>query len=456
MEKTLEEKIHAWSLLGNKDDAQNYYWSEIFPKICLRAKKNLVSSLKKYHCLISLVGFSPIPLILTIKVLEPEFIVFICTKETLLQLDVIAEKAGLKPSQFKYFQVSGSQSEDVYSTIKLVIAEQKEKNIAIDITGGKKPMVYNAAVIGAFKGCDLFYVDFSEYDLELRRPKYGSEYLNFLSNPFEVFGDIELEKGKRLFNEGNYYAASQIFMDLLEKLPRNDEAVFLHELSLMFKDWDEYNFPPALEACQKAIKQMKRCKIYIQSLDSLKEKETILLQLIAGDPLTITLNHYFTSNRMAERNRFDFAAFLLYRTLEMAFSVQLEKKYGFNVNEPNYNIFGNEEDVAEKYNQAGVSIHKKGYKPEPLPSRLSFMNAYQLLFALKDPMVQGQHSGKVKRTAQIRNKSILAHGTSCITEQEFHESHQCFLPFLDYFITEHFDGAKLGEFSDKFSFFKID
>lgn len=455
MNKKFNEKIAHWNTITDQGTATTYYWQEIFPEILQRAKKRSAKFQKKYQSLISLVGFSPEPIVLTVKILEPEFVLFLYTRDSQSKLDIIVEKAGLKLANIRYLPVSGFESEDVYSAIKGFISESHDKNIAVDITGGKKIMVYSAAIAGAIMGCDLVYIDFDEYDVEKRRPKPGTEYLNFLSNPFEVFGDLELEKGKRLFNEGNYYAASQIFLDLLKKLPRNDEAVYLHELSLMFKDWDEYNFSPALEACKKAIKQAQRCKIYLQLLDSLEEKEKILQRLLEGEPLTVILNHYFTSKRMAERNRFDFAALLLYRTLEMAFAIQLKNKYGFDVNKPDYPVLGKEEEIYEKYDQARKTIHGKAYKKESFPTLLSFMHAYQLLFALKDPMVQGQNPNWVKGIAQLRNQSIFAHGTSCIFEKDFQKFHQCFLPFLDYFIAEYFEGRQLMEFEDKFCFFRL-
>lgn len=455
MDKKFNEKIAHWNTIKDPVAASSYYWQQIFPQILLRAKKRSVKYRKKYDCLISLVGLSPEPVILTIKILEPEFILFLYTRDSQAKLDVIKEQAGLKLSQIRHVPISGSETEDIFHIIKQFISEFPGKNIAVDISGGKKSMVGGAAIAGALNKCDIFYVDCLEYDDVMRRPKFGTEYLNFLSNPFEVFGDLELEKGKRLFNEGNYYAASQIFLDLLEKIPNNDEAVLLHHLSLMFKDWDEYNFEPAIAAGEKAIKQMQRCKIYLHFLQSLKDKQQVLQKLWDGKELTFILNHYFTCQRMAERKRFDFAAFLLYRTVEMAFAIRLKNNYDFDVNRPDYAKLGNVDQVHEQYYQAGATIHKKGYAKEALPKPLSFMNAYQLLFALKDAMVQVQDPGWVKHTTQVRNKSVFAHGTRCITEQEFQKSYQCFIPFIDYFVAEYFDGAKLSDFSDEFCFFKL-
>lgn len=456
--ETLIEKLDYWKKIKQtsfKEKSEIFYWKEIFPEILQKAMKKSMKFHKKYDCLISLVGFAPPPLILTIKILEPEFILFLYTKDTKTQLDIIKAHTGLRLSDFDYIEVSGSQSEEVYDKVKQCIAKYPDKNIAIDITGGKKSMVGGAAIAGALTGCDIFYVDFEKYDEELRQPIPGSEYLNFISNPFEIFGDLDLEKGKRLFNEGNFYASSQIFLDLLNKLPHNEEAVFLYELSILFKDWDEYSFASALKYCRSVIKHARRCQIYLEFLEKLLEKEQILQKLTDGDALTINLNHYFTSTRMAKRKRYDFATLLLYRTLEMAFATQLFKKYKFDVNEPEYSLIDNIDVIEEKFYQAGKSIYGKKYQKESLPTILAFMNAYQLLYALTDPMIHGENPNKVKGIAFIRNKSVVAHGTNCITEEQYQDIHKCFIPFLQYFVATYFNDKKIEDFNEQYNFFEL-
>ena len=456
--KTFYEKVAHYQNLKQRsqfEKAETYYWKTIFPEVCQRVQSRSIQFHKKYDCLITLVGFSPAPIVLTILALESGFTLLLHTRETQTQLDLIIEKTGLKPSCFRSVPVSDAGTEDVYRIITGFIREYPRQKIAIDITGGKKSLVGSAAIAGALAGCDTFYVDFQEYDQERRSPIPGSEYLHFLSNPFEYFGDFELEKGKKLFNEGNYYAASQIFFDLIKKIPFNDKAIFFHALSRMFKAWEEYNFIEAYEACQQALLERQRCRIYQELSNLITEKKLILERLIDEDPFIIILNHYFISREMAQRNRYNFAALLLYRTLEMAFATRLSEKHQFDVNAPDYSVFSGDFNILEKFNAAGKVIHGKNYQEEALPSVLAFMNAYQLLLALDDPLVQAQHPNRVKGIAQLRNKSILAHGTGCIFEKQFLQIHECFLPIMNAFVAEYFEGQTLVDFQEKFAFFKI-
>ena len=123
MDKKFNEKIASWNEIDDPEAALNLYWQEIFPEILMRAKKRSTKYLKKYDCLISLVGLSPEPVILTIKILEPEFVLFLYTQDSQTKLDMIKDQAGLSMSQIRHVPVSGSETEDIFHIIKELILE---------------------------------------------------------------------------------------------------------------------------------------------------------------------------------------------------------------------------------------------------------------------------------------------------------------------------------------------
>lgn len=51
-----------------------------------------------------------------------------------------------------------------------------------------------AAMAGAMINVQLLYVGTNEYLSDFRKPKPGSETLFYITNPLEVFGDLEIEK----------------------------------------------------------------------------------------------------------------------------------------------------------------------------------------------------------------------------------------------------------------------
>jgi hypothetical protein len=58
------------------------------------------------------------------------------------------------------------------------------REYAIDITGGKKSMVASASIFAKEYNFNVLYVDYSEYNPDLRRPTPGSEILNWVYDPY--------------------------------------------------------------------------------------------------------------------------------------------------------------------------------------------------------------------------------------------------------------------------------
>ena len=156
---------------------------------------------------------------------------------------------------------------------------------------------------------------------------------------------------------------------------------------------------------------------------------------------------------MAERGRYDFAALLLYRTLEMAFATHLKSAFHFDVDNADYTSL--QDDVEQKYFNAGKSIYGKKYENEPLPRILGLMNAYQLLLGLDDPIIREENPKRILGIAQLRNRSILAHGTSSVSASVYQKILDCFLPYLQRFAEIYFENGKMESFQEAYGFVKF-
>ena len=177
----MEEKaIHWFSLInsGKIAEANLFYESTLFEEVINKFTRQESRYARKYSVLISLVGFSPEPLILTIAALQPDYIHFLVTEDARFNVDKIIERCGYPPSRFEQNPVESSSAGDVYKKIYTFVKSASGKT-AIDITGGKKAMVGGAAIAGAFLNCDLFYVDYGHYLPEARKPLPGSNTLIF-------------------------------------------------------------------------------------------------------------------------------------------------------------------------------------------------------------------------------------------------------------------------------------
>ena len=78
--------------------------------------------------------------------------------------------------------------EEVFRTLcQLLIPRlQHRECLVLDVTGGKKSMVAGAFLFGAFADVGVSYVDFDEYDPELRIPRGYTCRIGLLANPYHT------------------------------------------------------------------------------------------------------------------------------------------------------------------------------------------------------------------------------------------------------------------------------
>lgn len=151
-----EQKLRVWEQLmseKNEEEAEKYYWEELFDLVVERVREKGIKFQQQVKYLVSPVGMSPEPIILTVKTLQPEEILFLYTKDSKKMLDIIIERTRLKPSQFHHRQIDSSCTEDIYLQIRNYLQGKSPSKVAIDISGGKKSMVGVAAQAAAILGC---------------------------------------------------------------------------------------------------------------------------------------------------------------------------------------------------------------------------------------------------------------------------------------------------------------
>ena len=176
-------KIETWMELsgsGRNVDADRFYYKELFDEVIstfcnkylLRAKGGL---------LVSLLGFSPEPVILTATLLKPSTHLIVTTpmKHEIAQI----LEQYLQPG-YQLVILDDTSFKNIYKRLKESLSDFPTNNITMDITGGKKSMVAAASIFAKDYGSEIVYVDFEVYIKELRKPKPGTEYLNVVYNPF--------------------------------------------------------------------------------------------------------------------------------------------------------------------------------------------------------------------------------------------------------------------------------
>lgn len=407
----------------NRQEAEKYYRERVFPRVKEIVKERAVEDkISNYKSLILTTGFSPEPLILTITALEPEKVFFLYTKDSERYLNRIVEDSRLLPAQIDRAEIDRSDGLDVYEKVKNKWAEWDFDRIAIDVTGGTKVMVSGAAVAGAFlKNVDLLYVD-SKFGWILGKSYPGSERIIRLGNPFDIFGDLEEKEGIELFKCYNYTACVRIFGKLsgLSRDPRQ----FTYELILSqgYGAWDLFDFSTAYSKINEAIKTAKRYGIrydvklaeQLEILKILKKSPgTDFFSLIKDNSFAnhLVVDIFCNAERRFEQGRYDDAIIRLYRILELLAQHRLACRGidtgNVSIKEPK--VKADFEDVTEKIHGAKRGISEK----------IGLLDAFILLFILKDEFIDEAAVEELKKRISVRNVLLIEHRDKLGTEKNY-------------------------------------
>lgn len=175
---------------GNFERAQEIYYDKLFGAVIENFKLKHSSKLPKGGILFSILGFSPEPIILTARTIEPDTHIIFTTNNQSEGNDYLVRYLE---SNYEMVYLSDENFNTIYKALKEQLVLNPSSQITLDITGGKKSMVASAAIFGKDYGCKIVYVDFEEYIKDLRKPMPGSEILNIVYNPFENQPEIFLK-----------------------------------------------------------------------------------------------------------------------------------------------------------------------------------------------------------------------------------------------------------------------
>lgn len=175
---------------GRFDKAQELYFEKLFEVVINNFCEKYSDTLPKGGTLFSVLGFSPEPIILTAKAVEPETHIIFTTNNQKVDNSYLEK---FLESNYELIYLYDESFESMYKAMKEQLVLNPNSQITVDITGGKKSMVASASIFGKDYGCRIVYVDFEEYIKELRKPMPGSEILNVVYNPFKNQPEIFLK-----------------------------------------------------------------------------------------------------------------------------------------------------------------------------------------------------------------------------------------------------------------------
>jgi hypothetical protein len=430
----LQEVQQRWLALSRKDQDELYANEFAAPFARLFAQLSLYGapvSLPKPRALVSLLGFSWQPVALMAAWCQPERMLLLGTEESLNLkvagegvLSVIARVAGIDREIIETKRVGDPGESDIYRAVRDFLSFGiSARDVFIDPTGGKKSMSASAAVAGFLVGAPLVYVDYREYHGPNRIPVAGTEYPRLLTNPLEVFGDLELREVFAAFNRSDFDEAEHLARRLSTRLYEPREAEALAELAAGYAAWDRFNFVVARERLSTAARVITEFAGIgkwgwaenvrdvlmgnVQALQTLATLTQTPTSIETGLPLVIW--YLAAAQRFAEVEKTSLAVLLLYAAMERYMGLCLRIEYGLDDEQPDYTGVKDKIDW-KRFDDAGKALVGKGYRRRDLEGPLMFTNSAQLLATLAPHRLDSKDLGPLHGLSNTRNKCEYEHG----------------------------------------------
>lgn len=237
MEAKMDELRKQWldlSKQGLYQEARDLYYDALFPIVSEQFAHKYQRTIGQIDVLFSILGYSPEPALLMQKALKPRVhIICHAMKPDAGDDEIKKILQQHKSMDFTYLEFRSETFDDIYATLREQMLQNPSSSYAIDITGGKKSMVASAAIFGKDYNCKVLYVDFDQYDSDLRKPIPGYERLNVVYDPIKQFGVIH--------NSPVRLQVEEITEDEKEKYTKRKRYKVIDDMSL----WGVYSFNTA-------------------------------------------------------------------------------------------------------------------------------------------------------------------------------------------------------------------
>ncbi|MXV74154.1 TIGR02710 family CRISPR-associated protein, partial [Candidatus Poribacteria bacterium] len=257
--------------------------------------------------------------------------------------------------------------------------------------------------------------------------------------PYTVFGDLEVEKARDLYERHDYAGAQRIF-NQLEAQVRDPNLITVYRaygfLCEIYEAWDNLDISRArtnvdhllniLERFSPSVNQLEPLyslmpilsehKKALEGLDNIFNNEKLAFNIPDGFHFAFMLYH--NALRRKAQGKLDTACLLLYRLLEWIEQHRLAQ-YGIITSDPNYSKSDVDEiELFDKYKKKRKDVYGN-VSMSDLPNPIALVDGFLTLGALDDDIVDGLNWQAFRGQVEIRNRSIYAHGMSKINEKSF-------------------------------------
>lgn len=198
MENSFQRHVAEWKEMnqtGRFAEARQYYFEQLFDEIIddfVKQTSHTATLGSNVDVLFSVLGFTPEPIILAARALNPKHHIIFHDSGVKFNEDNMRYLSKFLPKGFEKIELPEESFATIYDVFKSRMALTVGRNYVINITGGKKSMVAAASIFARDFNASVIYVDvdYHDYDANLRRPIPGTEYLNVVYSPLRDLPEL--------------------------------------------------------------------------------------------------------------------------------------------------------------------------------------------------------------------------------------------------------------------------
>lgn len=172
--------------------AVDFYCTQIIPALLPGLRKRFQDEHTdqrhegRYDSLISLMGYTPETTVISYRFAEPQRLAVLYTKETEHLLSEIQRLTGLPAGALLAEVFDKHNMQDLWRALDRLLERLGRRNrLAIELTGGTKPMGAALQMAAAVMDIDTLYIDYDDYMPEYRKPRPLSTYVRLMENPIK-------------------------------------------------------------------------------------------------------------------------------------------------------------------------------------------------------------------------------------------------------------------------------
>jgi len=287
LEEILERKWEEYKTkVKEGGNAQKIYQEEVWPILLQlwKERPKVIPAPKKFDISIHTLGTSPEATILAILGTQADEIYILHTPETKAFIAKLENETGKKTYPI---EVGKSDVAAIYNEVIKILEKNPDKWVALDLTSGTKAMSSGLGAAGFFfrrffDKLRVVYVDNDLYDVEVRRPKAGSERMVILQSPHEVLADVDLLLALEHYEKGDYISAQRYFLQAREKTGSKKYEIY-EDLSIMYASWYNLNLQKAYKKSAQIIEKLRDEKyskhLQILNFDYLSKQSDVLMHM---------------------------------------------------------------------------------------------------------------------------------------------------------------------------------